>query len=196
MLSSEAREFEGKALRTGDGGRVGTEVVVVIVVMFPAFCFESVEACRAYLSMLVRFWFEERWEPAPSPARDIAVESEPCCSRVRAREQSSSWSLTFDLSISEPLLTGSFSSFTDKCSNRASSVFVAIAGECYCERLRFLWMIQLSCNQDVIFKDTPSFKYTVDRNSCWRALELAWSTSNWHGNRLETLTSRSLNCGD
>ena len=131
-LSSEVRAFEGRALRTGEGGRFGTEVVVVVVIVvtFPAFCFESVEVCRAYLSMFARFWLEERCEEAPSPVRDIAVDREPCCSCVRARGQSSAWSLTFDLSIVEPLLTGSFSSFTDKCSNRASSVLVAIVARC------------------------------------------------------------------
>lgn len=43
VLSPELRE-EGRGFRTGDGGRVGTEVVAVIVVIVPAFCFDSVDA--------------------------------------------------------------------------------------------------------------------------------------------------------
>lgn len=55
VLSSEERE-EGTAFRTGEGGRVGTEVVIVVtVVAFPAFCFDSVEAWRAYLRRFARF---------------------------------------------------------------------------------------------------------------------------------------------
>ena len=77
VLSSELRE-EGRAFRTGDGGSVGTEIVVVIVVTVPAFCFESVDAWRAYLRRFARFWFEARCEDVPRPASDIAVESEPC----------------------------------------------------------------------------------------------------------------------
>lgn len=80
VLSSELRE-EGRAFRTGDGGSVGTEVVVVIVVTVPAFCFESVDAWRAYLRRFARFWFEARCEDVPRPVSDIAVESEPCCEK-------------------------------------------------------------------------------------------------------------------
>jgi hypothetical protein len=77
-LSSEARD-DVRAFRSGDGGSVGTEVVVVIVVIVPAFCFESVDAWRAYLRRFARFWFEVRCEDVPRPVSDIAVESEPCC---------------------------------------------------------------------------------------------------------------------
>jgi len=80
VLSSELRG-QGRAFRTGDGGRVGTEVVVVIVVTVPAFCFESVDAWRAYLRRFARFWLEVRCEDVPRPVSDIAVESEPCCEK-------------------------------------------------------------------------------------------------------------------
>jgi hypothetical protein len=43
VLSSELRD-EGRAFRTGDGGSVGTVVVVVMVVIVPTFCFKSVDA--------------------------------------------------------------------------------------------------------------------------------------------------------
>ena len=114
-LSSDVRDvldvLEGSAFRTGDGGRVGTDVVVVTVVTVPAaFCLESVEAWRAYFSRFARFWFALRCEGFPRLAKDIAVDSEPCC---------------FDLSMIEPLLTGSFSSLTERSSRRASSVFAA-----------------------------------------------------------------------
>jgi hypothetical protein len=81
VLSSELRG-QGRAFRTGDGGSVGTEVVVVIVVTVPAFCFDSVDAWRAYLRRFARFWFEVRCEDVPRPASDIAVESEPCCEKL------------------------------------------------------------------------------------------------------------------
>ena len=77
MLSFDERA-EGKAFRAGDGGSVGTEVVVVIVVMAPAFCFESFTVCSACFSRFALFWFEARCADAPKPVRDIAVDSEPC----------------------------------------------------------------------------------------------------------------------
>jgi hypothetical protein len=77
VLSSDARD-DGRAFRMGDGGSVGTEVVVVIVVIVQAFCFESLDAWRAYLRRFARFWFEARCEDVPRPVRDIAVDSEPC----------------------------------------------------------------------------------------------------------------------
>ena len=82
VLSSELRG-QGRAFRTGDGGSVGTEVVVVVVIVVtvPAFCFDSVDAWRAYLRRFVRFWFEARCEDVPRPVSDIAVESEPCCEK-------------------------------------------------------------------------------------------------------------------
>jgi hypothetical protein len=78
VLSSEERA-EGRPFRAGDGGSVGTDVVVVMVVIVPAFCFDSVDAWRAYLRRFARFWFEARCEDVPSPAKDIAVDSDPCC---------------------------------------------------------------------------------------------------------------------
>jgi len=55
VLSSEERD-EGRAFRAGDGGSVGVDVVdVVMVVTVPAFCFESVDAWRAYFRRLARF---------------------------------------------------------------------------------------------------------------------------------------------
>ena len=54
VLSSDERD-EGTAFRTGDGSNVGMDVVVVIVVIVPTFCFESVDAWRAYLRRFARF---------------------------------------------------------------------------------------------------------------------------------------------
>ena len=53
-LSSDERD-EVRAFRTGVGGNVGTDVVVVMVVIVPTFCFESVDAWRAYLRRFARF---------------------------------------------------------------------------------------------------------------------------------------------
>ena len=53
-LSSDERD-DGRAFRTGLEGSVGMDVVVVMVVTVPTFCFESVEAWRAYLRRLARF---------------------------------------------------------------------------------------------------------------------------------------------
>lgn len=78
VLSSDVRDG-CNAFRIGDGGSVGTEVVVVIVVIVPAFCFASQDACRAYLRRFARFWFDARCDDVPRPVRDIAVDSEPCC---------------------------------------------------------------------------------------------------------------------
>ena len=56
VLSLEVREIEeGTGFRTGEGGSVGMVVVVVTVVMVVAFCLDSFEGCRAYLTRLGRF---------------------------------------------------------------------------------------------------------------------------------------------
>lgn len=78
VLSSEGREEEGTGLRIGDGGRVGTIVVVVIVAMAVAFCLDSFEGWSAYLIRFDRLWVVAEWTVVPSPVMDIAVESEPC----------------------------------------------------------------------------------------------------------------------
>ena len=52
VLSSEALEV-GTGFRTGDGGSVGTVVVVVMVVIW-ALCLDSFVCCRAYLTKFVR----------------------------------------------------------------------------------------------------------------------------------------------
>ncbi len=59
VLSSEAREV-GTGFRTGDGGRVGTVVVVVMVVMGPALCLDSFVCWRAYFTRFVRDWLDAR----------------------------------------------------------------------------------------------------------------------------------------
>ena len=59
LLSSEERD-EMTAFRTGDGGSVGTVVVVVMVVIWPAFCLDSFVAWRAYLTRFARVWLEGR----------------------------------------------------------------------------------------------------------------------------------------
>lgn len=57
---------------------------------------------------------------------DIAVESDPCWI-VSAHDHEEAIILsTLDLSMVEPFCAGSFSSLTDRCSNRASKVLVAI----------------------------------------------------------------------
>lgn len=53
VLPSESRE-DGTGFRTGDGGNVGTVVVVVMVVICPALCLDSLVCCRAYLTRFVR----------------------------------------------------------------------------------------------------------------------------------------------
>jgi hypothetical protein len=78
VLSSEGRE--GTGLRMGEGGRVGTVVVVVTVVMAVAFCLDSLEGWSAYLMRFDRLCVVAEWTVVPSPVIDIAVESEPCCS--------------------------------------------------------------------------------------------------------------------
>ena len=54
VLSSEERD-EGRAFRAGEGGSIGVDVVDVMVVTVPAFCFESVDTWRAYFRRLARF---------------------------------------------------------------------------------------------------------------------------------------------
>lgn len=72
VLSSEVRD-DGTGFRTGEGGRVGTVVVVVTVVTCPALCLDSVVCCRAYLIRFVLAWLG-----ATTGAEVLGA----CCARI------------------------------------------------------------------------------------------------------------------
>ncbi len=80
--SSEARAIaEGPSLRIGEGGSVGTVVVVETAVIIVAFCRASFEGCSAYLTRFGLLCVVAVCTEVPSPVIDIAVESEPCCKK-------------------------------------------------------------------------------------------------------------------
>lgn len=98
-LSSEVRVEDGTGLRTGDGGSVGTVVVVVTVVMVVAFCLDSFDVCSAYLTRFDLLCVVAQWTEVPRPVMDIAVDSDPCLVGLVAAHHFSLLEPTFDLSI-------------------------------------------------------------------------------------------------
>ena len=106
-----------RANRTGEGGRIGTFVVVVVIVAVTAvFCLASPDTCRGYLTRFDRACVDE--SVGRVPGGTVCFQSISKFSTIRMTAE-----VTFDLSA---VVGASFSSLTVRCSKRDSNVFVAM----------------------------------------------------------------------